>query len=114
LPFAIHTPRLTRGHIEITAVASFAYAALFTTEGIGLWFQKRWAEYLTIVATSSLIPFEVWELVKKLTILRAALVIANVAIVIYLVAKIAFAATRADESAASDSSPESPTQSPAR
>ena len=79
---------MTKGHIEIAAAASFAYAALFTTEGVGLWRQKRWAEYLTIVATSSLIPFEVWELVKKLTILRAALVIANVAIVIYLVIKV--------------------------
>ena len=72
--------------IELVAAAAFAYAALFITEGIGLWLQKPWAEWLTIVATTSFIPFEVWEIVKKLTIVRVALVIANLAIVIYLIA----------------------------
>ena len=71
-------------HIALAAAAAFAYAALFLTEGIGLWLQKTWAEWLTIVATTSFIPFEIWEIVKKLTILRVGLLIANIAIVIYL------------------------------
>ena len=74
--------------IQLLAAASFAYAALFTTEGIGLWLQKRWAEYLTVIATTSFIPFEIWEIVKKVTALRVALVMANIAIVIYLVARL--------------------------
>lgn len=73
-------------HLEIAAAAAFAYAALFTTEGIGLWLQKTWAEYLTIIATTSFIPFEIWEVLRRATALRIALLIANAAIVVYLVA----------------------------
>ena len=71
--------------IEELAIGFFAYAALFTVEGFGLWFQKRWGEWLTIVATTSFIPFEVYELARRATVLRAGLLIANIAIVIYLV-----------------------------
>lgn len=84
LPFALRFEPQPR-HIELIAAAAFAYAALFMTEGIGLWLQKTWAEWLTIVATTSFIPFEIWEIVKKLTILRLGLLIANATIVIYLV-----------------------------
>jgi uncharacterized membrane protein (DUF2068 family) len=37
-----------------------AYAALEATEMVGLWFNKRWAEYLTFVATTALVPFEIY------------------------------------------------------
>ena len=90
-PFAVrHLPRGVLNspeHIELAAAAAFAYAAVFLVEGTGLWMQKTWAEWFTVIVTSSFIPFEVWEIVKKLTILRVALVIANIAIVIYLVVK---------------------------
>src|SRR5260370_6197282 len=45
--------------IEELAIGLFAYAALFTVEGFGLWFKKRWGEWLTIVATTSVIPFAI-------------------------------------------------------
>jgi uncharacterized membrane protein (DUF2068 family) len=70
---------------EIAAVAAFAYAALFTVEGIGLWLERVWAEYLTIIATTSFIPFEIYELMKRVTALRGAVLVANIAIVIYLI-----------------------------
>ena len=72
--------------IELLAAAAFAYAALFATEGVGLWLQKRWAEYLTLIATTSFIPLEIWEIVKRQTATRVLLVISNFAIAIYLVA----------------------------
>jgi len=78
---ALHSPQ----HIELIAAGAFCYAALFITEGIGLWLEKTWAEYLTLVATVSFIPFEIWEIVKKMTALRVAIVIANIAIVVYLI-----------------------------
>ena len=71
--------------IEELAIASFVYAAVFIVEGVGLWFGKVWAEWFTVVVTSSLIPFEAHEVVKKPTVLRIAFLIANIAIVIYLV-----------------------------
>lgn len=66
------------------ALAAFAYAALFIAEGVGLWMDKRWAEWLTLIATASFIPFEVVELVKKATLLRGGVLAINVAILIYL------------------------------
>ena len=89
LPFLLryHPERAlgSKEHIELAAAAVFAYAALFATEGIGLWLQKRWAEYLTVVATISFIPFEIWEIVRKVTVVRVVLVSLNIAIVIYLI-----------------------------
>ncbi len=91
-PFAVkyHPERMLNSseRIELAAAASFAYAALFMVEGIGLWMEKRWAEWLTIIATTSFIPFEIWEIVKKLTALRVALVMLNIAIVIYLIVRL--------------------------
>jgi uncharacterized membrane protein (DUF2068 family) len=87
LPFAAaHRVTITPWHLKLAAAAAFAYAGLFIVEGVGLWLEKTWAEYLTIVATTSFIPFEVWELIKKVTAVRAGALVANVAIVGYLVA----------------------------
>ena len=69
---------------RLQRVGLFAYAALFTVEGFGLWFQKRWGEWLTVVATTSFIPFEIYELIRRATAMRAALLVTNIAIVIYL------------------------------
>ena len=54
-------------------------------EAIGLWFERRWAEYLTVVATASLLPIEVLELTRHATPLKAAGFVVNVAVVVYLV-----------------------------
>jgi len=68
----------------IVAVAG-AYATLYTVEGVGLWLRKRWAEYLTTIATASLIPFELWELTQGATPIKIGALLVNVAIVAYLV-----------------------------
>ncbi|HWW62671.1 MAG TPA: DUF2127 domain-containing protein [Thermoanaerobaculia bacterium] len=73
---------------ELAAAVAFAYAALFATEGVGLWLEKRWAEYLTIIATASFIPFEVYEVMKRVSALRVAVLIANALIVGYLVVRV--------------------------
>jgi len=82
------TAVLTPVQIRLASVASFAYAALFLTEGMGLLMRKRWAEWLTIVATASLIPFEIYEIVKEVTALRVGTLIANIAVVLYLIWRI--------------------------
>lgn len=75
---------MTRRNIELGTLLAGSYALLYATEGVGLWLQKRWAEYLTTVATASLIPLEIWELTRGLSVLKAAALTINVAIVIYL------------------------------
>ena len=76
----IHTKELK----ELSALGA-AYAALFLTEGTGLLFRKRWAEWLTIIATSSLMPIEVYELVQKFTAVRLFALLVNAAVVLYLI-----------------------------
>ena len=46
-------------------LGSFLYAGLFLVEGTGLWLRKRWADWVTLIATCSLIPFELWELIQR-------------------------------------------------
>jgi uncharacterized membrane protein (DUF2068 family) len=70
---------------ELAAAVAFAYGALFATEGIGLWLEKVWAEYLTIIATTSFIPFEIYEVARRMTALRVLVLLANAAIVVYLI-----------------------------
>jgi len=62
------------------------YAAVFLVEGWGLWRERRWAEYLTVIVTASLIPLEVWEIFHHLTWLKIFALIVNVAILLYLIA----------------------------
>lgn len=69
---------------ELSALGA-AYAGLFLTEGTGLLFRKRWAEWLTIVATSSLMPIELYELVEKFTAVRLFALLINAAVVLYLI-----------------------------
>ena len=76
----VHTKELK----ELSALGA-GYAALFLTEGTGLLFRKRWAEWLTIVATSSLMPFEIYELIKEFTGVRLLALLINAAAVLYLV-----------------------------
>ena len=64
---------------------SFGYAAVVITEGLGLLRQKVWAEYLTVIATASLIPLEIYELVKHFTALRLGVIGINAAVVGYLI-----------------------------
>jgi uncharacterized membrane protein (DUF2068 family) len=60
-----HVLSLPRERLELVAVAAFAYAGLFAVEGTGLWMERRWAEYLTLVATLSLVPIELIELARR-------------------------------------------------
>ena len=79
---------LSRHRLEALGVAALLYAALFVTEGVGLWRGRRWAEWLTVIATASLIPFELYELSLRLTLPRFAALVINVAVVVYLVVQI--------------------------
>jgi uncharacterized membrane protein (DUF2068 family) len=69
-------------------VGSFVYAALFATEGMGLMLRKLWAEYLTIVITTSFIPLEVYEMVHHGTVVKAVVIAVNAAIVVYLILRL--------------------------
>jgi uncharacterized membrane protein (DUF2068 family) len=72
---------------EISA-GTFFYAALLLTEGTGLLLRKRWAEYFTAITTALLIPLEIYQLIKRFTLMRVGVLVVNVAIVGYLIWRI--------------------------
>ena len=71
--------------LALAAVALLAYAALELLEAVGLYLLKRWGEYVAAVGTSVFLPYEVYELVRGATPLKAGAFALNVAAVVYLV-----------------------------
>jgi uncharacterized membrane protein (DUF2068 family) len=71
-------------HLYELAYAACAYAALEAAEMVGLWYSKRWAEYLTFLATSAFLPLEVYELTTKLSALKIVVLLVNLAVACYL------------------------------
>jgi uncharacterized membrane protein (DUF2068 family) len=69
----------------VYGLIALAYGALEGAEGYGLWRRRRWAEYLTVLATSLLFIPEIWEIVHKATPLKAGAFLVNIAVVAYLV-----------------------------
>ena len=72
-------------NLQITGVVLTAYAILEGTEAVGLWRGRRWAEYLTFVATALLLPLEIYEIAHKPTVLKGVTLAINLAVVLYLV-----------------------------
>jgi uncharacterized membrane protein (DUF2068 family) len=79
---------VTPAQLKAASAGTFVYAGLLLTEGLGLLFRKRWAEYFTIITTAGLIPLEVYELSRRLTTPKVVVLIINIAIVAYLVRRI--------------------------
>ena len=75
----INDPLLKR----IGALA-FSYAAVSFVEGIGLYLEKAWGEYLTLAITASFLPWEIFEVFHRLTFVRVGLLVVNAFVFIYL------------------------------
>lgn len=78
-------PAVDDRKLKELSVGTFIYSAVFLTEGVGLALHKRWAEYFTIITTSSFLPLEVYELIHRATIAKGVALAINIAVVIYLV-----------------------------
>jgi uncharacterized membrane protein (DUF2068 family) len=77
---SILNDRLLRRIVEVF----FIYAGLDLLEGIGLYLEKTWAEYLTLAITASFLPWEAVEILRKLTLVRVSLLTVNALVFIYL------------------------------
>jgi uncharacterized membrane protein (DUF2068 family) len=76
---------LHRGHAETIALGAMAYAGLFAVEAFGLWRGRRWAEWLTVIATSSLVPIEIYEVLHRPGIIKVIVIAVNLLVVWILV-----------------------------
>ena len=70
--------------VKLFGAGALAYGMLELVEGVGLFYRKRWAEWLTVVATSLLIPLELYELVRNPSLLKAGGITVNIVVVVYL------------------------------
>jgi uncharacterized membrane protein (DUF2068 family) len=71
-------------HLHLLGAVLLAYSAVEGIEAVGLWYQRRWAEYLTFIVTTSLLPLEIYEIANRATVFKILAFVINVAIVIYL------------------------------
>lgn len=62
----------------------FIYAGLDALEGVGLYLEKVWAEYLTLVITASFLPWEIFEIYRRITLVRVSLLTLNLLVFFYL------------------------------
>ena len=74
----------TFNHVTVLALGAIVYALLEGTEGVGLAMRRRWAEYLTVIATGTLIPYEAYEVVHSPTLFKVGALLLNLAVVGYL------------------------------
>jgi uncharacterized membrane protein (DUF2068 family) len=79
-----HLFTLRSGTLREVGVALLAYGALEGIEAVGLWRGRRWAEYLTFIATAVLLPLEIHELLVKVSALKLIGFLINLAVVVYL------------------------------
>lgn len=74
--------------VLLAGLVSLRYAGMLLVEGIGLWLELTWAAYLTVVSTSLLLPFELYEVIEQVSMLRVGVLLLNLVIVFYLVSQL--------------------------
>ena len=74
--------------VLVAGLVSLGYAGMLLLEGIGLWLERSWAAYLTVISTSLLLPFELYEVIAQVSLLRVGVLILNLVIVLYLVVQL--------------------------
>ena len=80
-----HALTLSTTTVTLLAGGLTAYAVIELIEGTGLWLARRWGEYFAMVATSLGLPYEIYDLISKVTVTRLLFFAVNLALVLYLV-----------------------------
>jgi uncharacterized membrane protein (DUF2068 family) len=75
---------ITDARLWAAARLAFAYSVLRFAEAYGLWRQRRWAEWFALGSGTLLIPLEIRELLRGVTLLRSAVLVGNLVIVGYM------------------------------
>jgi uncharacterized membrane protein (DUF2068 family) len=81
--------KITNQQLVVIGIVLLVYAGMFIVEGIGLLRLKRWAEWMTVITTSGLIPIELYEVIRRPGWIKVIAMIVNVAIAVYLAMHVA-------------------------
>jgi uncharacterized membrane protein (DUF2068 family) len=79
-----HLAHVNDAKLRWTGLTAYAYMVLYLVEGVGLWMDRRWAEWLTVIAGLLLVPFEVFELIRHPRGTLALVLIGNLLIVAFM------------------------------
>jgi uncharacterized membrane protein (DUF2068 family) len=63
---------------------AYCYAAITLAEGIGLYLEKAWGEFLTLAITASFLPWELFEIYRHVSWIRIGLFAINILVFLYL------------------------------
>jgi uncharacterized membrane protein (DUF2068 family) len=77
--------QLTPHRMRLISAGVFLKAGLDFVEGFGLAFEKTWAEWFTLALTASFLPWEIYEIVHRLTWMKVGLAVVNLLVLAYLV-----------------------------
>ena len=75
---------LTDRHLLMMAAGGLLYASVRFTESYGLWFERRWAEWLAALSGAVYIPFEIVEIWREVSWVSLGVLGVNVLIVGYM------------------------------
>ncbi len=89
---ARHAPRifmdainhLTDARLWVLALSALLYSVVRFVEAVGLWKERLWAEWFGLLTGGMYIPLEVFEIIREATWPKAAILIVNSAIVVFL------------------------------
>jgi len=70
--------------LSLISAGLFTYFVLYSMEGVGLYLEKRWAEWLTVATTCVLIPVEAYHLWHRPQLFKVWIIVFNLAIVVFL------------------------------
>jgi uncharacterized membrane protein (DUF2068 family) len=76
--------RLSDTRLWLLATYAGTYCALRFVEAYGLWKARVWAEWVALISGAIYLPFEIYELFRRITIIRASVLIVNLGIVLYM------------------------------
>ena len=74
--------------VLVAGLVSLGYAGMLLLEGVGLWLERSWAAYLTVISTSLLLPFELYEVIEQVSMLRVVVLLLHLVIVLSLVGQL--------------------------
>jgi uncharacterized membrane protein (DUF2068 family) len=100
-------------HLQLLRVGTLVYAGLYGTEGVGLLFDKPWAEWMTVITTAGFIPWELYEVFHHATTGKVGLLFFNILALVYICIRLRWRSQvkRAGRQQAGGNAPQSPSAS---
>jgi len=83
--FVLEKASLIQEHtLHRISLVAFCYSAVTLAEGVGLYLEKAWGEFLTLAITASFLPWEIFEIIRRITWFRVGLLTINILVFLYL------------------------------